>query len=50
MPAKAPAHPWEKTTSPLVRLDIDFAGPFLDKMFFIIYNFFEMDCYSNEKY
>ena len=34
MPAKAPAHPWEKTTSPWVRLHIDFAGPFLDKMFF----------------
>ena len=38
MPAKAPAHPWEKTTSPWVRLHIDFAGPFLDKMFFIIYD------------
>ena len=40
MPAKAPAHPWEKTTSPWVRLHIDFAGPFLDKMFFIIYDLF----------
>ena len=40
MPAKAPAHPWEKTTSPWVRLHIDFAGPFLDKMFFIIYDSF----------
>ena len=38
MSAKAPAHPWEKTTSPWVRLHIDFAGPFLDKMFFIIYD------------
>ena len=38
MPAKAPVHPWEKTTSPWVRLHIDFAGPFLDKMFFIIYD------------
>ena len=40
MSAKAPAHPWEKTTSPWVRLHIDFAGPFLDKMFFIIYDSF----------
>ena len=40
MPPKAPAHPWEKTTSPWVRLHIDFAGPFLDKMFFIIYDSF----------
>ena len=39
MPAKAPAHPWEKTTS-WVRLHIDFAGPFFNKMFFIIYNSF----------
>ena len=40
MAAKAPAHPSEKTTSPWVRLHIDFAGPFLDKMFFIIYDLF----------
>ena len=40
MPAKAPAHPWEKTTSPWVRLYIDFTGPFLGKMFFIIYDLF----------
>ena len=40
MPAKAPAHPWEKTTSPWVRLYIDFTGPFLEKMFFIIYDLF----------
>ena len=38
MPAKAPVHPWEKTTSPWVRLHIDFAGSFMDKMFFIIYD------------
>ena len=52
MPAKAPAHPWEKTTSPWVRLHIDFASPFLDKMFFIIYDSFSkwIKCYSDEKY
>ena len=52
MSAKAPAHPWEKTTSPWVRLHIDFAGPFLDKMFFIIYDSFSkwIKCYSDEKY
>ena len=36
MPAKAPAHPLEKTTSPWVRLHIDFAGPFFYKSFLII--------------
>ena len=38
MPAKAPIHPWEKTTAPWMRIHIDFAGPFLGKMFSIIYN------------
>ena len=33
MPAKAPIHPWEKTTAPWMKIHIDFAGPFLRKMF-----------------
>ena len=38
MYAKAPIHPWEKTAAPWVRIHIDFAGPFLGKMFLIIYD------------
>ena len=38
MPARAPIHPWEKTTAPWTRIHIDFAGPFLGKMFLIIYD------------
>lgn len=38
MPAKAPIHPWESPEAPWVRLHIDYAGPFLGKMFFILYD------------
>ena len=38
MPAIAQIHPWEKTTAPWMRIHIDFAGPFLEKMFLIIYD------------
>ena len=38
MPAKAPIHPWEKTAAPWMRIHTDFAGPFLGKMFLIIYD------------
>ena len=38
LPAKAPIHPWEKTTAPWMRIHIDFAGPSLGKMFLIIYD------------
>ena len=38
MPARAAIHPWEKTTAPWARIHIDFAGPFLGKMFLIIYD------------
>ena len=38
MPSKAPIHPWEKTTAPWMRIHVDFAGPFLGKMFLIIYD------------
>ena len=38
MPAKAPIHPWEKTAALWMRIHIDFAGPFLGKMFLIIYD------------
>ena len=38
MPAKVPIHPWEKTTAPWMRIDIDFPGPFLGKMFLIVYD------------
>ena len=38
IPAKAPIHPWQKTTAPGMRIHIDFAGPFVGKMFLIIYD------------
>ena len=36
MPNAAPSHPWESTTKPWVRVHLDFAGPFLGKMYLII--------------
>ena len=35
-PPVAPLHPWIWPTSPWKRIHIDFAGPFLDKMFLIV--------------
>ena len=35
-PAAAPLHPWIWPTTPWKRIHIDFAGPFLDKMFLIV--------------
>lgn len=40
-PALAPLHPWEYANKPWSRIHIDFAGPFMDNMRFII-----MDAYS----
>ena len=40
-PVAAPLHPWVWPTKPWVRVHIDFAGPFLDKMFLVV-----MDAYS----
>ena len=40
-PAKAPLHPWEWPDNPWDRIHIDFAGPFMGKMFLII-----MDAHS----
>ena len=34
--AKAPIHPWEWTNKPWVRIHVDYAGPFLNKMFLVI--------------
>ena len=34
--AAAPLHPWIWPTTPWKRIHIDFAGPFLDKMFLIV--------------
>ena len=34
-PAKAPLHPWVWPTAPWERVHVDFAGPFLGKMFFV---------------
>ena len=34
-PAVAPLHPWEWPKRPWARLHVDYAGPFLGKMFFI---------------
>ena len=41
-PANAPLHPWAWPSQPWQRLHIDFAGPFLDKSFFIV-----VDAHSN---
>ena len=35
-PAAAPLHPWIWPTTPWKRIHIDFAGPFLDKMFLVV--------------
>ena len=35
-PSKAPLHPWEWPKSPWVRLHLDYAGPFHDKMFLVV--------------
>ncbi len=40
-PIAAPSHPWEIPTSPWERIHMDFAGPLLGKMFFIV-----VDAYS----
>ena len=36
VPAVAPLHPWEWPDRPWQRLHVDYAGPFLGKMFFIL--------------
>lgn len=36
LPAGAPLHPWEWPETPWSRLHIDYAGPFLGKMFLVI--------------
>ena len=40
MPSAAPSHPWESTAKPWVRVHLDFAGPFLRKMYLIIVDSF----------
>ena len=35
-PPKAPLHPWVWPSKPWERIHVDFAGPFLGKMFFIV--------------
>ena len=40
-PPEAPLHPWEWPSRPWERLHIDYAGPFLGKMFLIV-----VDAYS----
>ena len=39
-PIKAPIHPWEWTNKPWVRLHLDYAGPYHNKMFSIIVDSF----------
>ena len=48
MPASAPIHHWERTTRPWVRIHIDFAGPYLGKMFLVLTDTYSkwMDIYS----
>jgi hypothetical protein len=36
VPAAAPLHPWEWPDEPWVRLHIDYAGPFMNRMFLVI--------------
>ena len=36
MPASAPIHYWERTAKPWVGIHIDFAGPYLGKMFLVL--------------
>ena len=36
MPAIAQLHPWEWPSSPWERIHIDFAGPFMDRMFLVV--------------
>ena len=36
MPGDAPLHPWEWPARPWSRIHIDYAGPFMGRMFFII--------------
>ena len=35
-PAQAPLHPWEWPSRPWVRVHVDYAGPFLGKMFLVL--------------
>ena len=37
-PPSAPLHPWSWPTKPWQRVHIDFAGPFLNKMYFVAVN------------
>ena len=39
-PIKAPIHPWEWTNKPWVRLHLDYAGLYQNKMFLIIVDSF----------
>ena len=36
--AKAPVHHWERSNAPWTRILVDFAGPFLGKMFLVLYD------------
>ena len=48
MPASAPIRHWERTAKPWVRIHIDFAGPYLCKMFLVLTDAYSkwMDIYS----
>ena len=37
-PAVAPLHPWEWPQRPWSRVHVDYAGPFLGKMFLVLAN------------
>ena len=36
VPAAAPLHPWEWSSTPWSRLHVDFAGPFMGQMFMVL--------------
>ena len=50
-PSKAPVHAWEFSTGPWERLHVDFAGPFMGKMFLVVVDAFskwiEVEMMSN---
>ena len=41
MPASTPVHPWKRANNPWVRLNIDYLGPFMGRIFLVI-----VDSYS----
>ncbi len=43
-PPVAPLHPWQWPTRPWSRIHIDFAGPFMNRMFLVIIDVYSRNC------